>query len=60
VLRDVDLTRAVLRNVLLDGADLVGADLSDVVLRGLEWKGARVDTTVALLIAEAQGAVVTG
>ena len=49
VLRDADLTRAMLRNVRLDETDLVGADLSDVAPRGLEWKGAKVDTTLALL-----------
>jgi uncharacterized protein YjbI with pentapeptide repeats len=37
------------------GCEFVDADLTEVTTRG-----ARVDTTLALLIAEAQGAVVTG
>jgi hypothetical protein len=31
-----------------------------VHLVGIEWKGSKVDTTLALLIAEASGAVVAG
>ena len=59
VLRDADLTRATLRSVRLDETDLVGADLSGVTWRaGVE--GGKVDTTLALLIAEAPGAVVEG
>ena len=60
VLRDADLTRATLRSVRLDATDLVGADLSGVALAGLEWNGSTIDPTLALLIAEAQGAVVEG
>ena len=60
VLRDADLTRAVLRSVRLEDTDLVGADLTEVDLAGLEWNGSKVDSTQALLIAEAQGAVIDG
>ena len=35
-------------------------DLSGVDLAGLAWNGSRLDTTQALLVAEAAGAVVTG
>ena len=60
LVRDADLTRATLRSVRLDATDLVGADLSGVALAGLEWNGSTIDATLALLIAEAQGAVVEG
>ena len=49
-----------LRNVRLDETDFVGADLSGVDLSGLAWNGSRLDTTQALLVAEAAGAVITG
>ncbi len=44
----------------LHETDLVGADLTGVDLTGLAWNGSKVDTTLALLIAETAGAVVAG
>jgi len=58
VLKGADLSRATLRAVRLGDGDLAGAALDGVDLTGLEWHGTRLDTTQALLVAEAAGVVV--